>query len=96
MIYKQLGNVCRRIEFQLPKCLLGSAYGSFTTLRSLQHKGNYWCRHLPDYVTALFSKILDREIEKLVLLATGVDLASDSGTTVFTKERCRLPVCIKG
>ena len=64
-------------------------------LRSLQQKGNYWCRHLPDDVTALFSKTLDKEIEKLVLLAIGVDLAGD-GNTAFTKERCQLPVSKKG
>ena len=64
-------------------------------LRSLQHKGNYWCRHLPDDVTALFSKTLDKEIEKLVLLAISINL-TDDGTTVFTKERCRLPVSKRG
>jgi hypothetical protein len=64
-------------------------------LRCLQHKGNYWCRHLPPDITKDFSRKIDLQIKQLVFLATDINTIVEA-TSDFTKERCRLPIARKG
>ena len=64
-------------------------------LRCLQHKGTYWCQHLPPEITAAFSRRIDLAINQLVLLATEIDLIGIE-TSDFTKERCQMPMRSKG
>ena len=62
-------------------------------LRCLQFKGNYIARHLPPRFTGDFCRTIDSKLDSLIETAIGVNLAT---LPPFAKERCRLPIRLKG